>query len=162
VKRAAAAALLACWCGAAAVGAEATVDKEREADAVLEAVFASLLREAAPTDAEAVCLAVRRSAGGKEEVGDPGEALLARLQKQNPRVRKSSECKRGRGQPATETATGGPAVVLDIGPVNWSGDEARVGGGFTRGHGVIREWEYDVAREGASWTVRKATLKKVT
>ena len=162
MKRAAAAALLASFCGVMPVGAEATVDNERETDGVLEAVFASLLREAAPTDAEAVCLAVRRSTGGKEEVGDPGEALLARLQKQNPRVRKSSECKRGRLQPATEAATGGPAVVLDIGPVSWSGEEARLGGGFTRGHGVIREWEYEVARQGSSWTVRKATLKKVT
>jgi hypothetical protein len=157
------AALLSSLLSGTPVSVEAAVDKKSETDAVVETIFQSLLQEAAPTPAEAICLAVRRTADGKEEVGDPGEALLARLQKQNPRVRKSSECRRGRGQPATEAKTGAAAVVLDIGPVVWRGDdEAQVGGGFTRGGGVVREWEYHLARQGEAWVVRKSVRKQAT
>jgi hypothetical protein len=145
------------------VSAEPKVDRNSETDAVVEVVFRSMLQEAAPIGTEAICLAVRRMVAGKEEVGDPAEALLSRLQKDGPRVRRASECRRGRGQPATETATGAPAVVLDIGPVEWRADtEVRVGCGFTRGGGVIREWEYEVVRQGRAWVVRTAVLKRMT
>lgn len=79
--------------------------KERAADTIVEAVFASLLREAAPSPAETTCLAVRWTVEGKERVGDPGEALLARLQKRYPRVRKATECRRALGQRTTDAAT---------------------------------------------------------
>jgi hypothetical protein len=154
--------LLAALLGGAA-GGENRADKEREADAIVEAVFRRLVQQAEPQPQETICLAVRRAVGGKGEVGDPGETLLSLLRKSHPRVRRASECGRGRNMPVTEAATGAPAVGFDIGPVEWRGeDEARVGGGFTRGGWAIREWEYEVVRQAGAWGVRKATRKLMT
>lgn len=140
--------------------AEGPVD-EREAEAVVDAVYAALLAEAAPQPDEVVCLVVRRTVDGKEQVGDPADAHLARLQKDHANVRKGSACKRGRGQPAVEAATGGKAVVFDIGPVVEQGDgAARAGGGFSRGGWGATESEYEVVRKSGAWTVARTTRKR--
>jgi hypothetical protein len=157
--RAALAALLGVLLGGLAA-AEAPVD-EREAEAVVDAVYEALLVEAAPQADEVVCLVVRRTVEGKEQAGDPADAHLARLQKDHANVRRGSACKRGRGQPAVETATGGKAVVFDIGPVEGRGDgTARTGGGFSRGGWGATESEYELVRKGGAWTVARTTRKR--
>jgi hypothetical protein len=157
----AAAGLLALLLGGLAPGEDAMGD-ERETEAVVDAVFRALLVEAAPEAAEVVCLVVRRAVGGEETLGDPSREHLARLQQDHPNLRGGSACKRGRGQPATEAATGARAVVLDIGPVEWRGEEAaRAGGGFSRGGGGTVESEYELAKtDGGAWTVERTTRKR--
>jgi hypothetical protein len=143
--------------------AEDGMSDEREAEAVVDAVYRALLVEAAPAAAEVVCVVVRRTVDGKEQVGDPSAEHLSRLQKENPNVRNGSACKRGRGQPATEAATGASAVVLDIGPVEWRGAAAaRAGGGFSRGGWGTVESEYDLVKTAGAWTVERTTRKRTT
>jgi hypothetical protein len=140
--------------------AEDRVD-EREAEAVVDAVYAALLREAEPQTDEVVCLVVRRTVDGKEQAGDPSSTHLARLQQAHANVRKGSACTRGRGRPATESATGAKAVVFDIGPVEARGDgEARAAAGFSRGGWGASESEYDVVKKDGAWTVSRTTRKR--
>jgi hypothetical protein len=142
---------------------EDAMQDEREAEAVVDAVYRALLAEAAPEAAEVVCVVVRRTVDGKEQLGDPAEQHLARLQAENAQVRKGSACKRGRGQPATEAATGAKAVVLDIGPVEWIGEtQARTGGGFSRGGWGVVESEYELSKAAGGWTVERTTRKRTT
>jgi hypothetical protein len=140
--------------------AEGSVD-EREAEAVVDAVYAALLLEAVPQPDEVVCLVVRRTVDGKEQAGDPSGAHLARLQQAHAHVRKGSACTRGRGRPATESATGAMAVVFDIGPVEARGDgEARAAAGFSRGGWGASESEYEVVKKAGAWTVSRTTRKR--
>jgi hypothetical protein len=151
---------------AAGVGdaaAEETMSDERETEAVVDAVYRALLAEAVPDPTEVVCLVVRRAVDGKEQLGDPSAEHLARLQKENPNVRAGGACKRGRDQPAVEAATGKKAVVLDVGPVQWSGARgARTGGGFSRGGWTTVEWEYELTKRDGAWVVVKATATAIT
>jgi len=145
------------------VAVAAPVSRETEQDAVLEAVFRFQISRAAPAAEEGICLTVRRLVSGEEEMGDPSNALLASLQAQHPHARKGSECRLELGAPATVLATGGPAVSLDAGPVAWqSHDEASVEGGYTRGGWHIHEERYEVVRRAGTWSVRKATLLRIT
>ena len=71
---------------------------------------------------------------------------------------KGSACGGGAGDPVVETATGGKAVVFDIGPVEWRGDgKARAGGGFSRGGWGTIESDYEVVKKAGAWTVTRTT-----
>jgi hypothetical protein len=159
LMRGAALALLAVLVGGPAA-AEGDVD-ERETEAVVDAVYGALLAQAAPQADEVVCLVVRRRIDGREQLGDPSDAHLARLRQEHPNVRKGSACRRGRGQPAVEIATGGKAVVFDIGPVEWPReDEARAGAGYSRGGWGAADSDYDLVRKDGAWTVVRTTRKR--
>ncbi len=131
---------------------------ESETDAVLDAVFRALLVEAEPPPGEVVCVVVRTRVGGKEQLGDPSEALLERLRKARPNARKASACSRTVGEPTTDAASGADAVVLDMGPVDWRDDSTAVTeAGFSRGGYGSFEWKYELARRDGRWTVTRAT-----
>jgi hypothetical protein len=137
------------------------VHDEREAESVIDAVYGALLHEAAPEADEVVCLVVRRRVDGRETEGDPTDSHLARLRQVHANVRKGSACGGGAGDPAVEAATGGKAVVFDIGPVEWRGDgAARAGGGFSRGGWGATESDYEVVRKAGAWTVARTTRKR--
>jgi hypothetical protein len=166
VTRAWAAAALLVLLGCAPVGLAVAEDHpmsdDADTDAVVDAVYHALLAVAAPDASEVVCLVERRTVDGEEELGDPTAEHLARLQKENPKVRPGSACKRGRTQPAVEAATGAKAVVLDIGPVEWTGkDTARTAAGFGRGGYTSTEYLYELTRSVGGWTITKTSRGSV-
>ena len=142
-------------CGAAAEPpknqAHATgLDKD---DAVFEAVVVHDLGAAQLAAGEAVCLATRGAT-------TDGTALLAAIQAHYPTAVKDGEC--GGGGPAGPvvlTATGGKAVRIDIGPIEWNPDgTARIASGGAYRGGGVREVEYTVTHASAGWTVTAEKL----
>ena len=146
-------------CVPVAATTAAPMSDEREADAVLDVVYRALLVVAEPGGKETVCLVVRRTVDGKEQMGDPSAEHLARLQKENPNVRPGSACEGGGGPPVASATPGGPEpLVVDIGPVEWTGkDSAKTAGGFSRGGYTTTEFRYELARSASGWTITKTS-----
>ena len=126
-------------------------------DAVFEAVLLHDLATTTVGSGEAVCLAIR---GAKTD----GRALLAAIKARYPTAVPDTECAGGGfASPVTLRATGGRAVRLDIGPIEWGPDGAAkiASGGAYRGGGV-REVDYRVENHGGSWQVTSEKLRVQT
>jgi hypothetical protein len=128
--------------------------REAGGDAVLEAVFRHQLKSVPASTKEGICLRVRT---GANDLGDASDGLLAAIRKSWPTARKASECKGGGPSgPIVVSATGEPAMMLDIGPVEWDGETAaRVKGGASHGGPHASEIEYRLERdESGAWSVK--------
>jgi hypothetical protein len=132
---------------------KATLTKD---DQVFEAVFLHDLAGAGLKPNEAVCLVTRGAT-------TDGKDLYAAVKAKYPTTVLDSECAGGGPQgPVVLAKTGGPAVRLDIGPVEWQGEVAKiVSGGAYRGGGA-RETEYTVEKQSdGSWKVTNEKLLRV-
>jgi hypothetical protein len=120
---------------------------------VLEAVLRHMLRDTPPSTKDGVCLRVRKSAN---DLGDPSDALAKAIRATWPTARNASECAGGGPEgPVRLQATGGPATMFDIGPVEWDGpDAARVKGAASSGGPHARELEFRLERAGGGWKVK--------
>jgi hypothetical protein len=119
-------------------------------DAALEAVYRHELAAAAIKPTETPCLRVRTAGGA---TADASPALIDAIHAQYPSAVAASTCSGGGPSPVT-TASGGAAVMFDIGPVVRDAAGIRVeGGGGHRGGGSILELEYTLEAVGGGYRV---------
>jgi hypothetical protein len=131
-------------------------------DDVLEAVFRQHVEELLDQEARArgtvICLAV--DPGGSPQ--SVSREFLRRFPGDSA-VRRAAECE-ARPEGAVVLATGGPAVIVTAGPLDWvAADEVWVAAACFRSARSTRRWQYRVVRERAGWVslgpiIRQAPL----
>ena len=129
--------------------------RESQVVAVHEAVHRQQFSEHAPgaqPDQVTFCLAQEGETGDLPWT-DPPAALLFRFTSHAPAVKRVSQCQVDvRGD--TDPATGRPAIVFRVGPLDWQSDtEAVLDGGYHRGGLDASGQTYRVRYQDGRWVV---------